>query len=242
MKTFFNVSFLLLISVVLYAERFSTLEEKTEFYRSRYGVECLNEKITDNFGENFSELYGTRNMKTILYGIAYRGGANNYYHNINKRDNQNPLPDDGLRNLNREGFSYAVYLYGKNWNTTQKQYVYKNDTLKYIQNSVMSKKTQMEIMAMIYDRIQEPSLGPIYLHCWNGWHQSGYVAAITLMQFCDYTAKEARQYWEKNTDGDYKKFENIKKMIAEFKPFNEYRILKETQAIICPCKEKNNKK
>jgi len=107
-------------------------------------------------------------MKPILFGIAYRGGANNYYHKTNKRDNQNPLPPDGLTNLCKEGFSNAIYLYGKNFSTAQKLIIAEQDTLHYIQNSAMHSTTQRELMRMVQARIENPSLGPLYLHCWNG--------------------------------------------------------------------------
>ncbi len=219
----------------LSSNKFNTLSEKIEFYKNLFKVNCLNEKITDNFGNGFPELYGTRNMKPILHGIAYRGGANNFYHKTNKRNNHNPLPPDGLQNLCESGFSTAIYLYGKNFSTADKAITCGNDTLLYIQNSGMSKITQKEIMQMVYDRINNPSLGPIYLHCWNGWHQSGYIASIILMQYCNFTNAEARKYWEMNTDGAYKKFENVKKMIANFEPFSDFKISETTQSQICPC-------
>ena len=221
------------------AKNFSSLNEKVDYFKNRYKVECLNEKIIDNFGNGFDNLYGTRNMRPILLGIAYRGGANNYYHKTNKRDNQNPLPNDGLENLNNEGFSMAVYLYGKNFSTAPRFVTNNNnDTLRYIQNSGMNRNTQREIMQMVQDRIENPSLGPVYLHCWNGWHQCGYISAIILMQYCGFTNAKAREYWEINTDGAHKKFENVKTMIANFTPFKEFAINKEMQEVICPCFKK----
>ena len=133
----------------LYAKNFKNIEEKLNFYKERYEVNCLNEKITDNFGNGFDALYGTRNMKPILHGIAYRGGANNYYHKTNKRHNHNPLPPDGLENLFNEGFSVAIYLYGTNFSTAKKMIASDTDTLKYIQNSGMNIKTQREIAAIL---------------------------------------------------------------------------------------------
>ena len=81
------------------------------FYKNRYNETDLLKKITDNYGNNEDKLYGTRNLRPILHGIAYRGGGNNYYHKTDKRKNQNPLPDDGLINLCKEGFSKSIYLY-----------------------------------------------------------------------------------------------------------------------------------
>ncbi len=74
-------------------------------------------KVIDNFGNGFDSLYGTRNMRTVLHGVAYRGGANNYYHKTDKRNNHNPLPDDGIANLCKEGFSHSIYLYKQNWDS-----------------------------------------------------------------------------------------------------------------------------
>jgi hypothetical protein len=218
--------------------QFQSLADKVNYYKQRYKVECANEKITDNYGNGFDSLYGTRNMKTILYGIAYRGGANNFYHKTNKRDNQNPLPNDGLQHLCNEGFSEAIYLYGKRFADAKKIFTNDNDTLRYIQNSAMNRKTQKELLTMVKARIDYPQLGPMYLHCWNGWHQSGYVASIILMQFCDYTNKQARKYWEQNTDGAYKKFNTVKNMISNFEPFPELKIDATTQSLICPCEKR----
>lgn len=237
-KTLALVILLFCLNITSYSKDFKTVKDKVTFYKERYKVNCLNEKITDNFGNGFEQLYGTRNMKSILHGIAYRGGANNFYHKTNKRHNHNPLPQDGLDNLCKEGFSLAIYLYGKNFSTASKLLNFGEDTLCYIQNSGMNRASQRQILDFVYERIQNPDLGPIYLHCWNGWHQSGYVASMILMQFCNFSNKEARTYWEKNTDGAYKKFENVKKMIANFTPFEDLKISEDVQEMICPCLEK----
>ena len=63
-------------------------------------------------------MYGTRNFRVILHGVAYRGGGNNYYHRSDKRNNKNPLPMDGLNNLLENGFSTSVYLYNENFETS----------------------------------------------------------------------------------------------------------------------------
>ena len=50
------------------------------YFKKRYKEEHLLKKIVDNKGDGFDSLYGTRNMRPILHGVAYRGGANNYFH------------------------------------------------------------------------------------------------------------------------------------------------------------------
>ena len=216
---------------------FSTLENKVNHYKNIFKVNCVEDKITDNFGNGFESLYGTRNMRPILNGIAYRGGANNFYHKINKRDNKNPLQIDGLINLSNLGFSESVYLYSINFDSSIKD-VYSIDStnlLYYSQNSLNNFKEVQEIFKKVKNVIDSINKGPIYLHCWNGWHQSGMIAALLLIQFCDYTNTKALKYWELNTDGASNGYENIKKIIKEFKPLNEFKIDKHTKDLICPC-------
>lgn len=218
---------------------FSSLDEQIKYYKNRYKVQCVEDKITDNNGNGFDSLYGTRNMRTILYGIAYRGGANNFYHKFNKRENQNPLPGDGLENLCKEGFSGAVYLYAKNFASSAKEVTFGNNKLEYRQISGNNSEEMKQIIEMVYEVITQKRKGPIYFHCWNGWHQSGYVAAAILKQYCGYSDEKALDYWVRNTDGASRGYEQIKKRIVEFKPFSEYEISKELQPVICPCsKEK----
>ncbi len=213
--------------------------DKFSYYKQRYKVECAGEKITDNFGNGFENLYGTRNMRTILYGTAYRGGANNYYHKHNKRKNHNPLPEDGLENLLDEGFSCAVYLYSKNYSGAKKLFVNdKHDTLRYYQNSGMSRKSLKEILLMVKDVIENEDKGPVYLHCWNGWHQSGWVSSAVLMQFCGVSNKQAYEYWLENTDGVSKGYENVKNMVKTFVPFEDIEINDAVKQKICPCLKK----
>lgn len=207
-------------------------------YKAKYKVECVNQKITDNRGDGFPKLYGTRNMRPILHGVAYRGGANNAYHKTDKRDNHNPLPQDGLKNLCVEGFAKAVYLYGTNFQTAEKTTIVNKDTLRYIQNSGMPRTKLKDLMQMIYDVIQGKSKGPIYLHCWNGWHQSGYVSSAILRQFCKYSSEQAFDYWMENTDGVNKGYDNVKNQVKDFKPFDEFQISDEIRKEICPCMKK----
>ena len=91
--------------------RSSSVIDMIKFYKNRYKVECANQKIVDNHGNGNELLYGTRNMRPILHGIAYRGGANNVYNIYEKRDNHNPLTKDAVGVLAYEGFSTAIYLY-----------------------------------------------------------------------------------------------------------------------------------
>ncbi len=177
-------------------------------------------------------------MRVVLNGIVYRGGANNYYNKNNKRDNENPMPEEGLENLLNEGFSTVIYLYSKNFADSKKSTgPDKNGKyLNYIQNSLSNEKEIRQFLELVYSNIKDSTAGPIYIHCWNGWHQSGYASAIILMQFCGFTNDEAYSYWEKCAAGDLSKYSHIKKAIYKFKPIKEFQISEEVKSIICPGK------
>ena len=66
-----------------------TIEEKINYYKDIFDLECAKDKATNNRGNGNPILYGTRNFRAILHGVAYRGGGNNYYHKTNKRNNKN---------------------------------------------------------------------------------------------------------------------------------------------------------
>ena len=231
---------LLLISSFSFSQSIdSSIDNKVNFYKSKYEVNCVDEKITDNKGNGFEELYGTRNFRVILHGIAYRGGGNNYYHRSNNRDNKNPLPIDGLNNLLENGFSKSVYLYKENFESAPPYIVNKekNDTLHYHQLGGNNRSEMDSILMFTYNSIINKSVGPIYLHCWNGWHQSGFVAAVLLKQFCGFSTTKSLHYWEDCADNWTRGYDRIRDSIRSFVPIDKYKISKELSDKICPCYE-----
>ena len=233
----------LLIITLIYVNSFSqkintfeTSEEKIDYYKDIFDLECAKDKATNNRGNGNPVLYGTRNFRTILHGVAYRGGGNNYYHKTNKRNNKNPLPNDGLTNLSKLNFEAAVYLYKVNFDTAPSE-MKTNDghTLNYYQISGNEKKEMRQLLEMTYESISNPNKGPLYLHCWNGWHQSGYVSAVLLRQFCDLGPEEAVFYWKNNTDTWNNGYDRIKTAIRDFQPYDDITISSEIKEKICPC-------
>ncbi len=212
-----------------------------EYYDQRYGLEDAFEKKTDNQGEGLEELYGTRNFRVILKGVAYRGGANNRWHRTEPRDNRNPLPDEGLENLCEEGFGRAYYLYETNFESAPERTTCESPhgaehVLRYFQVSSTDEAQTYEVLQAIAETIQDYRHGPVYVHCWNGWHASGLFAAKILRQFCGYSAEEAVEYWDRNTDGNNQepRYESIRRRIREFTPYPEFEISDEQAAKICP--------
>lgn len=212
-----------------------------EYFEQRYGLEDIFEKATDNHGEGFEALYGTRNFRRVLKGVAYRGGANNKWHRSGRRDNMNPLPDDGLMNLCEEGFSRSFYLYSTNFDSAPGQVACRagggySNTLTYLQRSPSNKEDSYDVLLSVYESIKDQRRGPVYLHCWNGWHASGLIAAKLLRQFCGLSADAAVSYWDRNTDGHNTepRYERIRQKIRDFVPYPEFEISESEAAMICP--------
>ena len=227
------------ISDSIPVDAIAPLLEKINEYKLRYKVNCVQDKITDNYGNGFEDLYGTRNFRVILHGIAYRGGGNNYYHRTNKRNNKNPLPMDGLNNLLENGFSTSVYLYTENFETAPSFLVNAEnpDTLKYYQLGGNTSSSLDSILMLTYNSIINQDVGPVYLHCWNGWHQSGFVSAVLLKQFCDFNTESSLHYWEDCADNWTRGYDRIRNAIRDFQPIDKYKIPTEIKNEICPCYE-----
>jgi len=212
------------------------LDEEVKKYKLRYNLDDTSTKLTDNKGQGDEELYGTRNFRVVLQGVFYRGGANNKYLNP-PRSNVNPLPTVGLNNLCKEDFSAAVYLYAENFSSAPKSVTCKDSSqhdnkLQYKQYAAYGEAEK--ILAMIYDRIKGKLSGPIYAHCWNGWHSSGYISAVALKQFCGWSNAKADAYWVANTDGNSSGFTTLRNRIRDFKPLVKYSITAAERALICP--------
>ena len=212
----------------------------TDFYKTRYTEVDLMTKVVDNFGNGFDSLYGTRNLRPILHGVAYRGGANNYFHKSAKRKNSNPLPEDGIKGLCQEGFSNSIYLYRTNFDTIRPldSCACVNNTvnqMQYAQYDYFDKEDIYNMLKMVHNSAKDSTVGPVYLHCWNGWHASGFISALILKQFCDYTDLEAVSYWDLGTDGanTSPRYRKIRDDIKAFKPYSEFLINDELGNKIC---------
>ena len=213
----------------------------SDFYKNRYVETDLMYKITDNKGNGFDSLYGTRNMRPILHGVAYRGGANNYYHKTDKRNNHNPIPLDGMHGLCQEGFSKGIYLYRENFEESPI-----GDTcncidstlnkLEYEQRDYYDSLHVYDMLKSTYEAATLPEVGPVYLHCWNGWHASGFIAAVILKQFCDFNDWDAVNYWDLGTDGanTSPRYQTQRERIKKFQPYPEFAISDSLQDCLCP--------
>lgn len=215
------------------------LRSEVQKYKARYTIDNPFEKLLDNRGEGYEDLYGTRNFRVVLHGVYYRGGANNVNNKYDSRPNMNPLPRIGLQNLCQQGFAQSIYYYTENFDSSLKNLNCKTvdsteNKFEYKQMTATDTQNHTPILKMIFNRIRGNVKGPIYGHCWNGWHASGLIAAITLRQFCNYSGDKAVEYWIKNTDGNSDGFTSIKNKIKNFEPIRELKITPEESALICP--------
>lgn len=214
------------------------LDEEVKYFDLRYDLDTISEKLTDNKGKGSEEFYGTRNFRVVLPGVLYRGGANNTYINP-PRANTNPLPTVALKNLCKENFSTAVYLYSENFSRAPKSVScrnveHQNNTIHYKQYAAAGENEK--ILELVYNRIKGKLSGPIYAHCWNGWHSSGLISGMALKQFCGWSDSQVDAYWVKNTDGNYSGFSSIRTKLRSFKPYKKFAITSAERAVVCPKK------
>jgi LysM repeat protein len=208
--------------------------------KDAFGLDSVQTKLVDNKGVGPDNLFGVRNMRVVLNNVLYRGGSNNFHRKElePKTYNSHPLPYWGIDNLRKSGFGGAIYLYSKYF--TQDYPEDKIDSLAALGFNYqclpdLNEQVVKSIFTDINKRIYSKESAPIYIHCWNGWHQSGMLSAFTLIQFCGISNQQALKYWEQNTDGNSKGFPAVKSKILEFKPYKEFQTDSITRARICPC-------
>ncbi|WP_155722490.1 hypothetical protein [Bdellovibrio bacteriovorus] len=213
-----------------------SIQREAQKYKDRYELADTFAKLTDNRGDGVDELWGTRNFRVVLHGVMYRGGANNKYLST-PRNNVNPLPTVGLNNLCKEDFGASVYLYSENYETAPRSVSCQNTshqshTMQYKQYAAAGENEA--ILQMVYNRIKGKMNGPIYAHCWNGWHSSGLISGMALKQFCGWSNEKVDAYWVKNTDGNSSGFTTIRNRLKAFKPYVKFSITAAERAAICP--------
>lgn len=225
------------------SEEAALLNPPTSFdlYQARYPLTDTHTKLVDNRGNGFEPLYGVRNFRAVLNGVVYRGGANNSYNKYGKRGNSNPLPTVGLNNLCKEGFGEAVYLYPTNYASAPHEvncqsFGKRSVKLTYSHLTPFSNADVTKVFTKVQASLDHPEKGPIYLHCWNGWHASGLISALILRQFCGMGAEAAVSYWNLNTDGNApaSQYGDIRARIRAFKPIAGFQISAALQRDVCP--------
>ena len=108
--------------------------------------------------------------------------------------------------------------------------------MKYAQYDYYDEQHIYDMLKIVYESAINDSVGPVYLHCWNGWHASGYISALILKQFCGMSDIEATAYWDLGTDGanTSPRYNSIRENIKNFQPYQEFMLTSESGERICP--------
>jgi hypothetical protein len=144
------------------------------------------------------------------------------------------LPDQTLHELCEEGFRTVYYLYPDTGFQNSGPHQCSQGTLEYKGGSFMPKHVRpilVDIAAAARDRA-----GPVLVHCWNGSHGAGEVAAYALVQFCGWSVGRAGEYWA-NTIHDPEnlgQYGRVIDRIHSFRPFPGLELSPEIQSAICP--------
>ena len=189
------------------------------FYGGGAPAKYLDTRITPGLAQ-------TRELMTVMPGVLYRGGGPGGTH---------PLPSAALQALCEAGFSTAIYAYTDNWTahsptTCTSKISGKSNTLDYISLEASSDSGKKTTFARIQRALEDATVGPVFVHCWNGFHASGELAATSLRQYCPstWTGDKASAYWLRHSDGA-----PLISRIKKFVPMAGFEIPADYQASLC---------
>jgi hypothetical protein len=185
-------------------------------------VLCANRSSAEsNTMQAGSQFHGIRDYRQVMSGVLYRGGANNGH---------GPLRDDQLSALCEEGIGTAVYLYRTGFHGPSTihcsrgamAYIYKN----------WEGAGRSSVHQAIYNAITKKEK-PIFIHCWNGIHATGAVAATALIQFCNVSPEQAVKYWKVGI-APRLQYPKVIRSILDFRPNPNLRLTTQQQIEYCP--------
>jgi hypothetical protein len=168
-----------------------------------------------------SQFHGIRDYREVMPGVLYRGGANN---------GRGPLNSTQLNALCDEGMGIAVYLYSTQFSGPSTVRCTRG-SLDYVYHG-WEGRGRAAVHQLIYTAIKNKS-APVFIHCWNGIHATGAVAATALMQFCAIPGKTAVAYWKVGISPKLQ-YPRVIEDISNFHPDPTLLLTPEEQAQYCP--------
>jgi hypothetical protein len=168
-----------------------------------------------------TQFHGIRDYREVMPGVLYRGGANNGH---------GPLNRGQLNALCDEGVGTAIYLYNTQFPGPSTRGCSKG-SLDYIYRG-WEGRGRAAVHQQIYHAIKNKSK-PVFVHCWNGIHATGAVAATALMQFCGIPGKTAVEYWKVGITPKLQ-YPRVIQDISNFHPDPALRLTPEEEAQFCP--------
>jgi hypothetical protein len=165
--------------------------------------------------------HGIRDYRQVMPGVMYRGGANN---------GRDPLNQNELDALCEEGLGTAYYLYSTGFHGPSVIHCSKGD-LSYRYQGWQG-RGRTAIHQAIYDIIKSKGK-PVFVHCWNGIHATGAVAATALMQFCGISSTQAVDYWKVGIAPKVQ-YQSVIHDIQSFRSDPNLELTPEERAAYCP--------
>ena len=159
-----------------------------------------------------------KNESSVLAGHLTRAG--------NK--GMKELNDAQLRDLCEQGYSNAYFMYAgaraRTISCSTGAITYKS----------LGLKSAKQIIAQVGSNIQDGRR--TFVHCYNGAHASGLVAALALRQYCGYSEDQAFNYWNSKLGGYPLQPANVRAVRAtlrNFVPDASLELSSEAQATLC---------
>ena len=168
-----------------------------------------------------TQYHGIRDYREVMPGALYRGGANN---------GRAPLNQNQLNALCDEGFGTAIYLYNTKFTGPSTIHCSKG-SLEYIYRG-WEGGGRAAAHQQIFNTIKNKSK-PVFIHCWNGIHATGAVAATALMQFCNVPPQKAVEYWKVGIASKLQ-YPKVIQSIMNFHPNPNLQLTTEEQSEYCP--------
>lgn len=81
--------------------------------------------------------------------------------------------------------------------------------------------------------VREPARGPVLVHCWNGLHSAGMIAAMALRQFCGVSGEDGAAYWLATTS-HATAYPYMVEHIRDFRPLPGFSLTPEERRRVCP--------
>jgi len=168
-----------------------------------------------------TQFHGIRDYREVMPGVLYRGGANNGH---------GPLNQGQLDALCDQGMGTAIYLYNTQFPGPSTIHCSKG-SLDYIYRG-WEGRGRAAVHQQIYNAIKTKSK-PVFIHCWNGIHATGAVAATALMQFCSIPGHTAVEYWKVGISPKLQ-YPRVIQDISNFHPDPALRLTAEEETQYCP--------
>jgi hypothetical protein len=168
-----------------------------------------------------TQFHGIRDFREVMPKALYRGGANNGH---------GPLTQDQLKALCKEDIGTAIYLYTtgfRGYSTTQCS----KGNLDYIDEG-WEGAGRSAVHKKIYDTIKNHGK-PVFVHCWNGIHATGAIAATALIQFCNLSPQKAVEYWKVGVAPKVQ-YSKVIQSILGFHPNPALALTSAEQSSYCP--------